>query len=379
VRQPDDWPVYAAYVADLTSELRGLLTDRGAAAVGVCTADPFDDTRGAVQRSVRLGYSAGMRFTFADPKRSTDVRTSLPWARSMLVCAFPYPLDTPVTTDGEGRVARFAVSDNYAPMRAALAEAAACLKEHGWNAEVLVDDNRLVDRAAAARSGVGWWGKNTMVLVPGHGPWTLLGSVVTDADLDVTTSMLRTCGTCIACLPACPTDALVAPGILDARRCLAAIAQSSGPIPLEFRAAMGDRIYGCDDCLEACPPGGRALRRAGTSRIGVVEVVDLLRAADRTLLERFTHFYIPKRNPRYLRRNALVALGNCGDRRVEGILAGYLGHPDSLLRRHAAWALGHLAVGRRALIAAAGRERERGVQGELRLALAAAEGAEQVP
>ena len=143
-----------------------------------------------------------------------------------------------------------------------------CWQAAGHRAAVLCDDSRLVDRAAAVRAGVGWWGKSTMVLAPGHGPWLLLGSVVTDASLPPDTPMARDCGTCAACLPACPTGALVAPGVLDARRCLAALAQSPGAIPREFRRAMGDRLYGCDDCLEACPPGQRARLAARRRRRG---------------------------------------------------------------------------------------------------------------
>jgi len=366
-------------VPDLTNDLHALVLDRGAIGVGVCGAHPFMDVRDTITHRVRLGYSGGMRFTFANPERATDVRSSYPWAERILVCAFPYALDDPIRTDGEGRIARFAVTDAYAPMRVVLGEASALLSEQGWRAEVLADDNRLVDRAAAVRAGVGWWGKNTMVLVPGFGPWVLLGSVVTDAPLESSSPMVRSCGPCTACLPACPTGALVAPGILDARRCLAAIAQSPGPIPREFRAAMGDRIYGCDDCLEACPPGGRAMRRPGSSRRGVVELVGVLRATDRTLLERYGHFYIPKRDPRYLRRNALVALGNDRDPQWVGVLAGYLGHADPLLRVHAAWALGRVGASRRTLQAANAHERHEEVRTELRLALAATQDSEQVP
>ena len=367
-------------MSDLTIDLRAFMLDRGAVGFGVCTADPFGDVREAILQRTHSGLSADLHFTFANPERATDVRRSFPWAERIIVCAVPYDIRVPlVRGDHEGRVARFAVADAYRPLRRMLHELSSLLRDQGWRAEVLIDDNRLVDRAAAVRAGVGWWGKNTMVLVPGVGPWVLLGSVVTDARADPTRPMVRSCGSCTACLPACPTGALVAPGVLDARRCLAAIAQLPGAIPREFRAAMGDRIYGCDDCLEACPPGGPALRRAGSSREGVVDLIEILMAADRTLLRRFEHFYIPRRNPRYLRRNALVALGNKCDPGTTGILSGYLGHPDPLLRIHAAWALGRIGSGRASLEMAASREGDETVRAELQLSLSALQSKEQVP
>ncbi len=367
-------------MSDLTNDLRAFMLERGAVGFGVCTADPFDEVREAIRQRSDSGLSAGLHFTFGNPERATDVRTSFPWAERIIVCAVPYGIEAPLVQSGhEGRVARFAVVDAYRPLRRALEELSSLLREQGWRAEVLVDDNRLVDRAAAVRAGVGWWGKNTMVLVPGVGPWVVLGSVVTDARADPSPAMVRSCGSCTACLPACPTGALIAPGILDARRCLAAIAQSPGIIPREFRADMGDRIYGCDDCLEACPPGGRALRRAGGSRKGVVDLIEILMAADRALLGRFEHFYIPRRDPRYLRRNALVALGNGCDPGTTGILSGYLGHPDPVLRIHAAWALGRIGRGRASLEAAKSRERDDAVRAELELALAALQNGDRVP
>ena len=127
----------------------------------------------------------GMHFTFGDPVRSTDVRRSFPWARSLLVASHTYlpTAGSPAESESNyGRVARFATSDHYRPLRAALDQAADQLLAQGHRAELLVDDNRLVDRAAAVRAGVGWWGKNTMVLSPASGPWLLLGSIVTDAE-----------------------------------------------------------------------------------------------------------------------------------------------------------------------------------------------------
>jgi epoxyqueuosine reductase len=269
-------------------------------------------------------------------------------------------------------VARFATSDHYKAVRSVLRPVAAVLRERGFRAECLYDDNRLVDRAAAVRAGVGWWGKNSMVLTPGAGPWILLGSVVTDAALVPGTPMKRGCGTCAACLPACPTGALVAPGILDARLCLAYWLQAPGLIPRALRSVAGDRLYGCDDCIEACPPGLRLLEGADAPA-GDVDLFELLGSDDESILAAHSHFYIPDRRARYLRRNALVALGNTGREGALAVLAGYVGHPDWLLRAHAAWALGRRGgPGAAATLEhALGRETDERVREEIKAALAA--------
>ncbi|HSM01119.1 MAG TPA: tRNA epoxyqueuosine(34) reductase QueG [Acidimicrobiia bacterium] len=328
----------------LEETLRERAMEMGLVGFGICAADPFPDTRRHLEEAVQSGRSARLTFTFSDPATATDPRRSFPWAESLVVAAHSYAAaagDPGPGRAGMARVARFAVGDHYAPLRESLERLAGVLVDAGHRAEVLVDDNRLVDRAAAVRSGVAWWGKSTMTLVPGAGPWVLLGTIVTDAELPVSAPMRRDCGTCDACIPACPTGAIIAPGVLDARRCLAAIAQAPGSIPDEFRVVLGDRLYGCDDCLTACPPGHRAMRSA-SGPDGRVDLIGLLGSSDRTLRDRFDRFYIPRNDVRHLRRNALVALGNTGGPRSVGVLAGYAGHRDAMLREHAIWALGRL-------------------------------------
>ncbi len=332
--------------AGLTARLLALGAEGGLDRVGVCSAGPFAETRGAIRSRKAQGLSARLGFTYGNPDLSTDIRRSFRWAEALVVgirAYLPAAGGPGEGRPGRGRVARFAVTDSYRPLRSGLETMASELRAAGYKAEVLVDDSRLVDRAAAVRAGVGWWGKSTMVLAPGAGPWFLIGSVVTDAPLAPSEPMDRSCGSCRACLPACPTGALVAPGVLDARLCLAALAQSPGIIPRHMRPFMEDRVYGCDECLTACPPGGRLLERA-TSRRGSVDLVGLLRSADTDLLDEFNHFYMPSRRPRILRRNALVALGNTGAAEHLQTVAGYLGHPDWLLRLHAVWAVDRMST-----------------------------------
>jgi epoxyqueuosine reductase len=359
---------------DLIGTLRATAASAGLTRLGVAAADPFPKVERAIRERAGAGFDGGLGFTYRHPERAADVRASFPWAQRLVVGGYAY-LPTAGGPGsgraGTGRVARFATRDHYLPLRRGLEALAGVLGAAGYRTAVICDDSRLVDRAAAVRAGVGWWGKNTMVLAPGWGPWLLLGSVVTDASLPVDTPMARDCGTCIACLPACPTGALVAPGVLDARRCLAALAQSPGPIPLPYRHLMADRLYGCDDCLEACPPGGRRLAGASHRREGRVDLVGVLAADDAALLRRFGHWYLPGRQVRYVRRNALVALGNSGGSRAVATAVGYLKHCDPLLRRHAAWALGALAGrdGGAALSAALADENDPEVAAEIHLAL----------
>jgi epoxyqueuosine reductase len=315
----------------------------GLAGVGVCSAEPFADVEESLRDAVASGRSAGMRFTFGTPERSSDVAASFPWARSLVVGAHAYlpAAGNPTVGPGGGRVARFSESDHYEPLRAALTEIADLLRTRGHEAQVLADDSRLVDRAAAVRAGVAWWGKNTMALMPGYGPWVLLGSVVTDAVIDVDEPMRRTCGTCDACLPACPTGALIEPGILDARRCIAYLLQSPGDIPEGLREAVGNRFYGCDDCLDACPPG-TALVRKSPDGADAPDMAAVLSSSDEDLLDRFGRFYIPERDPAFLRRNALVVLGNTGDGSHRALVAEFAVSDDPMLSEHARWALGRI-------------------------------------
>ncbi len=356
---------------ELRRRLQAMAGEWGIDRLGVADAAPFPEVRKAIEDRKRTGRAAGLQFTFERPEISTSIKETHPWAKSLVVAGRAYLPEAGHPGEprpGHGRIARFAVGDAYASLRCGLNEIADELRSLGWQAEVMCDDNRLVDRAAAVRAGIGWWGKNTMVLAPQVGPWMLLGSVVTDAPLPFDQPMQRDCGACEACLPACPTGALVAPGVLDARLCLAAIAQGPGVIPRPFRELMGDRLYGCDACLEACPPGGRLLQ-SRSSADNRVDLVGFLAAADWTILDEYGHLFIPKRRTRYLRRNALVALGNSGGHL--GVLSGYLGHPDWLLRLHAAWALARMGgtAARASLQAARSIELNPAVIDELVLAL----------
>jgi epoxyqueuosine reductase len=343
----------ATDLAAVALEIKRRARDAGLDAVGIAPGDPFHRAQRVLTERKAAGLHGGMQFTYRNPGRATDPGRALPGARAIVVGARRYRRRPPAAgrPANAARVAAYSWVDHYAPLRAALREATAPLVDAGWHTRVLVDDNALVDREAAYLAGLGWFGKNANVLIPGVGSWVVLGSVVTDAPLPPDAAPVADgCGPCTRCLPACPTGALVAPGVLDARRCLAWLLEAPGDFPLEFRAALGDRIYGCDECQEVCPPNKAAERRTPPDRATPedepwVDVVAMLAFDDAALLARFGRWYVAERDARYLRRNALVVLGNVGDGAapaVEHALKHALASDDDLVREHAGWAASRL-------------------------------------
>ena len=330
----------ACVLGALSIEVKRLGRAAGLDAIGLTTAAPFASAAVEIQRRKRVGTSGRLRFTYGDP-RSTDIARSVPGVRSLVVAASSYvpAIGEPASQPLVGHIARFAVGDGYEPLRHALAQIAEFLVAEGYRAEVMVDDNRLVDRAAAVRAGIAWWGKSTMAIAPKFGPWLLLGSVATDAQLVPDEPMARDCGTCSACIPACPTGALDHVGTLDATKCIAYWLQTPGIIPRQLRTAIGSRIYGCDECLVSCPPGQRISAESRPTAAGAVDLEALLTASDAELLARHGHFYIPRRNPAYLRRNALVALANVGSRSHFQLIEPFLDHEQADVRAHAVAAI----------------------------------------
>lgn len=334
-------------------DLRRLAASHGIDALGVARAEVFASTRDDLHTRKARGLAADMQFTYRNPERSTDPARTLPDARSLLVGAMSYLCDPgePSPDGGPlGSVARYVWDDHYVRLRSGLDALAGLLGEHGWQARVLVDDNALVDREAAYRAGLGWYGKNANILLPGSGSWFVLGSVLTDAPFAPAEPLGDGCGPCDRCLTSCPTGAIIEPGTIDARRCLAWLVQAKGVFPPEFREALGSRVYGCDDCQEVCPPNRRQARQpvALTDRAPRpwVPLLDLLEADDDTLMSSYGEWYIPGREARYLRRNALVALGNSAvpPGQVTAVVDRYLRHTDPMLRAHAVWAAKRLGI-----------------------------------
>lgn len=335
-----------------STSVRAVGMASGLAAVGVAAAEPFAETRRHLEERRAQGLDAGMQFTYRNPARSTEPARILDGAQALVVGAYGYRRSRPPRPPGAvGSVAAYARDDHYAELRAGLQGIADHLAAAGHRSRVVADDNALVDREAAHRAGLGWYGKNTNVLLPGEGSWFVLGSVVTDAALDPTGPIVEDgCGPCRRCLDGCPTEAIVAPGVVDARRCLAWLVQAEGSFPEEHRIALGGRIYGCDDCQEVCPPNQRVERRDPEAEPGEraeawVDLIALLEAGDDLLMRQHGRWYIPRRDPRYLRRNALIALGNVGDGDdpvVRAVVDRFRGGDDAMLAEHAAWAWSRL-------------------------------------
>ncbi len=392
-----------------TATLAAIGRRAGLGAVGFCRAEPFSDSARVLHERKQAGLHGGMQFTYRNPDRSTDPARLVPGAAALVVGALKFgaaACDRPDDGSPYARVAAYARADYYTPLRAALETVAEALRAEGHRAVVSADENGLVDRAAAHRAGIGWWGKNSNILLPGLGSLVVLGAVVTDAPLVAADPEPATdgCGSCRRCLDGCPTGAIVAPGTVDARRCLAWLVQADGVFDPDYRIALGDRIYGCDDCSEVCPPNrasvrlrGRASRRANRLHSGEavaraarerseqeretlrpdatdlrlpapllvgranrrangpaawVPVLDLLDASDEDLMATFGRWYIPRRQPRYLRRNALVVLANVGEPtepRVRAAVDRALGDPDPLIQAHAVWCARRLGLDLEAL------------------------------
>ncbi len=333
-----------------TDELLSLGIDAGLHRIGCADASPLIEARNAIERRIDGGLQDEMQFTFRNPKRSTTPNDALDGARSIIVAGLSYAApDVEPPFAVSGRVARYSWVEYYEPLRRALTVVRDRLRSDGHRALVFADDNSIVDRAVAHRAGIGWFGKNANILVPGAGSFFVLGSVVTTAELATSSIVEDGCGACRRCLDGCPTQAIIEPGVVDARRCLAWLLQKPGVFDRRFRAALGDRMYGCDDCQEVCPPTTRRQLRV-TPPEGArpwVDVEALLEMTDEELLDSVDWWYVAQRNPDWVRRNALIVLGNVGELgslRVRDIVAAYLEHPDPMLRAHAVWAAARLGL-----------------------------------
>jgi epoxyqueuosine reductase len=323
------------------ADLSRLADELGLDAIGATPAAPYDDTERHIRERRARGLFADMRFTMSRPEVSCHPELLLAGARTVVSAALCYYAPGPEAGPGEGRLPRYTWHDAYADLRERLD---ALGRRLGGTYRVLVDANQHVDREAAARSGVGFYGKNTMLITRRHGSWVVLGTLVTDVEVEESPPLDAGCGSCRLCVDACPTGALDEPGTLDATKCLSYWSQAPAPVPEEYRAPMGDVVYGCDICQDVCPWNrGVEKRRAGDDTPAeaepTVDLVAWLEADGDELARRYDRLYVPRNDPRWLRRNALVALGNTGGPEHEPLLRRYAAGGDELLAEHAGWAL----------------------------------------
>jgi epoxyqueuosine reductase len=326
------------------AELEALGAELGLDAIGACAAEPYEETERHIHERRERGLFADMRFTMAQPEVSCHPERLIPDARTVVSAALCYYAPEPPREPGEGRLPRYTWRDGYADLREKLDELGRRL---GGSYRVLVDANQHVDREAAARAGVGFYGKNTLLITRRHGSWVVLGTLVTDVAIEPATPLALDCGSCRLCIDACPTGALDEPGVLDATRCLSYWTQSAEPIPEDYRPELRDQVYGCDICQDVCPWNrGVEKRRADRPLPGDAEphvsLVDWLSADPQELRDRYARLYVPRNDGRLLQRNALVALGNVGGPEQRPTAEAFAEDPDPQLREHAAWALARL-------------------------------------
>ena len=323
--------------------------------VGIASAEPFlRDERAAIDR-VRGGLMDGLPwYTEERVRRANHPEALLEGARSILSLGTSYNTGSPEpgSPGPTGRVARYAWGDDYHDViKAKLRRLASDLTDLAGRAvrtRIFVDDGPMNDRAAAERAGIGWFGKNTNILTQSHGSWVFLSQVVTDLELEPDRPLAKNCGDCVMCIDDCPTGAIVAPYVIDNRRCISFLTiELRGSIPRELRPLVGDWVFGCDICQDVCPVNRKAsgsLEPAFRQRhdFGAPALIPLLDLDDEGFRERFRKSPIKRAKRVGLQRNVCVALGNIGDATAVSALARAMRSPDALVREHAAWALGRI-------------------------------------
>ena len=312
--------------------------------LGVARAEPYLETERLIAERRARGLFGEMRFTLTNTARSCHPERLVRGARSVVAAAVPlWRPAAPRPQGPTGRMPRYAWSDPYAPLRARLAAIADGLRAQGARCAVFVDSNHHVDRTAAIRAGLAFSAKNTMAIVPGHGSFVALGVIVTDAELEPAPQLVPPgCGSCTLCIEACPTGALDEPGTLDATRCISWTTQQRAEMPAAHAHALDDRVYGCDICQDVCPWNAGPARRGADEDAADgawVSLTDWLTLPDAELIDRNDHLYVPDRDPRYLRRNALVALGNAFPEHAPELAGPFRDSADELLRAAARRAL----------------------------------------
>ena len=311
------------------------------------------------QAWLKNGAQGEMQYMARGEEKRSDPQKVLAGAKSIIVLALNYfqgeaagvsPINNAAAgtaaTTTTGRVARYAWGDDYHDVIAAkLNEIDNFLKEFGGTQKCYVDTGPVLERDHAAAAGIGWHGKSTMLIDEKLGTWFFLAEILTTLELPPDPPVRDRCGTCARCITACPTGAITAPHKLDARRCISYLTiELKGSIPLELRPLMGDRIFGCDDCLDACPwnrfaqvsrESAFAARRSTTA----FALRDYLRLNDAEFRNLFRDSPIKRIKRRGLLRNVCVALGNVGTGEDLPALERAASDPERLIAEHAQWAI----------------------------------------
>lgn len=299
------------------------------------------------------GRAGDMAWLERNEARRTDPQQVLPGARSVVVLGMNYWNAERGRPNAEphGRIARYAWGDDYHDViEKKLRTMDEWLIARGGRQRCYVDTGPVLERDIAAVAGAGWQGKSTMLIHPKFGTWFFLAEILTTLELPADAPMADHCGKCTCCMVACPTGAITAPRQLDARRCISYLTiENKGAIPEEFRTAIGDRIYGCDDCLTACP-WNRFAQASRESAFAAREFVhgwalrDFLALDDDAFRQLFRKSPIKRIKRRGFLRNVCVALGNIGTREDLSALEKAAQDPEPLIAEHAQWAVTRIRV-----------------------------------
>ena len=315
---------------------------------------------------LEAGAHGDMEWLAANPHRRADPRGLWPAVRSVIMLGVNYAPDRDplaiLQDRTRGAISVYAQGDDYHDVIKKRLKALArwLAAAAGCEVKVFVDTAAVMEKPLAQAAGLGWQGKHTNLVSREFGSWLFLGAIFTDADLSRDESETDHCGSCRACLDICPTAAFPAPYKLDARRCISYLTiENKGPIPREFRKAIGNRIYGCDDCLAVCPWNkfareGREARLSARDELRAPELIRLARLDDAAFRTLFAKSPVKRIGRDRFIRNVLIAIGNANDPALAAEAESLLGDASPLVRGAAVWALSQL-LQREAFLALAAR------------------------
>lgn len=343
-------------VAQLQSSIKEYAASIGIDKIGFTTAAPFLELKNRLRRQQELGYQSG--FEESDIEKRTKPILLLDRAESIISIAVAYPskmTDAPKGKRGERRGIFARASwgiDYHHVLREKLQLLEAFISEKMPHAQMrsMVDTGELVDRAVAVRAGIGWSGKNCSVITPEFGSYVYLGEMITNIPFAPDVPMEDQCGDCTLCLDACPTGALIQGGQLNAQRCIAFLTQTKKPVPEEFRAKIGNRVYGCDTCQTVCPKnkGKYNLHQPAFQpepELAKPLLLPMLSLSNREFKETYGHMSGSWRGKNPIQRNAILALAHFKDETAVPTLADLLvKDPRPVIRGTAAWALGQIGT-----------------------------------
>lgn len=327
----------------------------GFAAVGVTTPDAIAAAGPRLAAFVAAGRHGTMSWLAERTDERADPSVLWPEVRSVVMLGANYGPDgdplAGLSDRGAGNVSVYARGRDYHDvLKGRLKEVAQLLEARsGERVKVFVDTAPVMEKPLAAAAGIGWQGRHTNLVSRDFGSWLFLGAIFTTAELPVDALAEDRCGSCRACLDACPTDAFPAPYQLDARRCISYLTiEYDGPIPEEFRAAIGNRVYGCDDCLAVCPwnkfaAAASEIKLAARPELVAPRLADLAGLDDAGFRALFSASPVKRIGRARFLRNVLVAIGNSGDPALAAAAAPHRDDPDPVIAEAARWALARLA------------------------------------